>query len=554
MTVLTGFQPSTDPTGNQFLSALVAMIPILAMLITLGGLRWRAHYAGLFSWALACVVAVAVFKMPVAMVAATSAEGFLYGIFPIVWILLAAIWMYQVTVISGRFDDLRRTFYLISDDTRVLGLLIAFCFGGLLEALAGFGAPVAITTVMLIAIGFSKLRAAIVALLANTVPVAFGAVGLPVLMAAKTADMDVYQIAPITGRITAILCIVVPFLLLAVMDGKVGVKQCWPFGLVVGLTFGITKWIISGSALYNLTEVFSAVVSVVVAIAFTRVWKPAGSAEARPRVGAPLVPAVEGEPVEAQSTDASDLTRQRIFMAVVPYVLVIVVFAIANLAPVAKFAKSLDVKIPWPVVSGQLLDSAGKASSHQTYTFSWASTPGILLALVAILVGLIYKVSMKDLFGELVVNAKKMKFTVLTIGSVVALAYVMGDSGQTLALGMWIAGAGAVYPFLAPILGWIGTYVTGSDTSANILFSGLQAGVGDQIGHKALLVGSNAAGGVVGKMISPQSLAIAATAMSLAGSESTVLRKVIGWSLGLLVVLCLVSGLMSTPVLAWVLP
>ncbi|GAB76722.1 lactate permease [Austwickia chelonae] len=554
MTVLTGFQPSTDPTGNQFLSALVAMIPILAMLITLGGLRWRAHYAGLFSWALACIVAVAVFKMPVAMVAATSAEGFLYGIFPIVWILLAAIWMYQVTVISGRFDDLRRTFYLISDDTRVLGLLIAFCFGGLLEALAGFGAPVAITTVMLIAIGFSKLRAAIVALLANTVPVAFGAVGLPVLMAAKTADMDVYQIAPITGRITAILCIVVPFLLLAVMDGKHGVKQCWPFGLVVGLTFGITKWIISGSALYNLTEVFSAVVSVVVAIAFTRVWKPVGSAEARPRVGAPLVPEVEGEPVEAQSTDASDLTRQRIFMAVVPYVLVIVVFAIANLAPVAKFAKSLDVKIPWPVLSGQLLDSVGKASSHQTYTFSWASTPGILLAFVAILVGLIYKVSMKDLFGELVVNAKKMKFTVLTIGSVVALAYVMGDSGQTLALGMWIAGAGAVYPFLAPILGWIGTYVTGSDTSANILFSGLQAGVGDQIGHKALLVGSNAAGGVVGKMISPQSLAIAATAMSLAGSESTVLRKVIGWSLGLLVVLCLVSGLMSTPVLAWVLP
>ncbi|WP_116112777.1 L-lactate permease [Austwickia chelonae] len=554
MTVLTGFQPSTDPTGNQFLSALVAMIPILAMLITLGGLRWRAHYAGLFSWGLACIVAVAVFKMPIAMVAATSAEGFLYGIFPIVWILLAAIWMYQVTVISGRFDDLRRTFYLISDDTRVLGLLIAFCFGGLLEALAGFGAPVAITTVMLIAIGFSKLRAAIVALLANTVPVAFGAVGLPVLMAAKTADMDVYAIAPITGRITAILCLVVPFLLLAVMDGKHGVKQCWPFGLVVGLTFGITKWIISGSALYNLTEVFSAVVSVVVAIAFTRVWKPAGSAEARPRVGAPLVPEVEGGPVEAQSTDASDLTRQRIFMAVVPYVLVIVVFAIANLAPVAKFAKSLDVKIPWPVLTGELLDSAGKASSHQTYTFSWASTPGILLAFVAILVGLIYKVSMKDLFGELVVNAKKMKFTVLTIGSVVALAYVMGDSGQTLALGMWIAGAGVIYPFLAPILGWIGTYVTGSDTSANILFSGLQAGVGDQIGHKALLVGSNAAGGVVGKMISPQSLAIAATAMSLAGAESTVLRKVIGWSLGLLVVLCLVSGLMSTPVLAWVLP
>lgn len=223
------FQPDTNPLGAQWLSALVAALPVIAMLVTLGGLRWKAHLAGPFSWLLAVLVAVTAFGMPVLTALATSAHGFVYGIFPIIWILLTAIWMYEVTVASGRFDDLRRTFFLISEDPRVLGLLIAFCFGGLLEALAGFGAPVAITAAMLIAIGFAPLRSALVALLANTVPVAFGAVGLPVLMAAKTGGFDdVLAISPITGRMTALMCLVVPFLLLAVMDGRKGLKECWP--------------------------------------------------------------------------------------------------------------------------------------------------------------------------------------------------------------------------------------------------------------------------------------------------------------------------------------
>jgi lactate permease len=178
MVLLEVFRPDTNPLGQQWLSALVAFIPVLAMLVTLGALRWKAHWAGVFSWAVALVIAVVAFKMPFLMALSTSAEGFLYGLFPIVWILIAAIWMYQLTVVSGRFDDLRKTFFLISDDPRVLGILIAFCFGGLLEALAGFGAPVAIAAAMLIGIGFGKLRAAITALVANTVPVAFGAVGL----------------------------------------------------------------------------------------------------------------------------------------------------------------------------------------------------------------------------------------------------------------------------------------------------------------------------------------------------------------------------------------
>ena len=562
--LLEGFQPSLNPLGAPWLSALVALIPIACMLITLGALRWKAHVAGAFSWLLAFLVAVLAFKMPALMALSTSVHGFVYGLFPIVWILLMAIWMYQVTVISGRFEDLRNTFFLISDDPRVLGLLIAFCFGGLLEALAGFGAPVAITAVMLVAIGFSKIRAALIALLANTVPVAFGAVGLPVLMAAKTGGFgdNVLAISPITGQITAMLCLVVPFLLLAVMDGKQGVKQCWPVGLVVGITFGVVKWIVSATELYNLTELIAAVVTVGVAIIFTRVWKAQGGAEAISRIGQAVDPELETEPVRAQAPDTSKLTGGRIFMALVPYLMVIVVFGLAAIPAVKDLLKKGDLAFAWPGL-GELLDVNGQAAAHQNYSFQWASTPGILLALVAILTAVVYRVPAADLFKELWVNVKKMKFAMLTIGSVVALAYVMGDSGQTLALGMFFAGAGAIYPFFAPVLGWIGTYVTGSDTSANILFSNLQSGVGQQIGEasalgvekmRALLVGSNAAGGVVGKMISPQSLAIAASAIGLAGSESAILRRIIAWSFILLILLCLISGLMSTPVLSWLLP
>ena len=556
------FTPDSNPLGHQWLSALAAMLPILTMLVTLGALRWKAHHAAGISWLVALLVGVLAFKMPIAMALATSVQGFVYGLFPIVFILLSAIWMYQVTVISGRFDDLRRTFFLISDDPRILGILIAFCFGGLLEALAGFGAPVAIAAAMLIAVGFGKLRAALTALVANTVPVAFGAVGLPVLMAAKAGEVPVQMVAEVTARVCAMLCLVVPFLLLWIMDGKKGVKECWPFGLFVGIVFGITKVIVAATPVFNLTEVFCAVISVALAMVFLKVWQPKGGHEAAGRIGIPMDPSVETEPIKAQATGAEGLTAARIWMSLVPYILVIVVFSIAALPAVKSLLASADQKIAWPLLGG-LNSVTGQPAGHRSYTLPLLSQPGFLLVLVALMVGLVYRVPMKEVFAELGRNAAKMKFSALTIGLVVALAYVMGDSGQTLALGLFVAGAGALYPFLAPILGWIGTYVTGSDTSANLLFSNLQSSVGTQIGTgshlgtetmRGLLVGTGGAGGVVGKMISPQSLTIAATAIGLAGGESVILRNIFKYSIVLLVMMCILAGLMSTPVLSWLVP
>ncbi|MFT3886647.1 MAG: L-lactate permease [Arachnia sp.] len=558
------FQPPASPLGNLWLAALVASLPIIAMVVTLAGLRWKAYLAGPFSWFIAFLVAVTAFQMPWQMALATSAEGFVYGIFPIVWILLSAIWMYEVTVTSGRFDDLRRTFFLISDDPRVLAILISFCFGGLLEALAGYGAPVAITAAMLVAIGFAPLRAALIALLANTVPVAFGAVGLPVMEAARVGGFDnVLDISPITGRLTAMLCLVVPFLLLMVIDGKRGLKQCWPFGLVVGISFGVTKWIVSALPLYNLTEMIASVVTVGVALVFLRLWRPTGGEEATARIGIPVDPTLESSaPKPATSATEASLTPARIVMALVPYILVIIAFGIAAIPAVKQSLVTADLHLDWPLLEG-LRTAAGDVAANHSYAFKWASSPGLLLALVAITSGLIYKMSLGQIFGVLWTNIKKMRFAMLTIGSVVALAYVMGDSGQTLTLGSLIAGAGIVFPFLSPVLGWLGTYVTGSDTSANILFSKLQATVGEQISPgshlgthdmQALLVGASASGGVVGKMISPQSLTVAATAIGIVGAESTILRRIFGWSLVLLALLCLLAGLMSTPVLSWLLP
>ncbi len=562
MVLLEVFRPDTNPLGHQWLSALVAFLPVLSMLITLGALRWKAHWAGIFSWGVALVIAVTAFKMPIGMAFSSSVQGFLYGLFPIVWILVSAIWMYQITVVSGRFDDLRKTFFLISDDPRVLGILIAFCFGGLLEALAGFGAPVAIAAAMLIGIGFGKLRAAVTALVANTVPVAFGAVGLPVLQAAKTAGLDISAVAPVSARICAILGLVVPFLMLSIMDGKKGVKEVWPFGLFVSIVFGATKWIVASTPLYNLTEIFAAIITVGLSMILLKFWKPKGGRDAAQRIGVPMDTSIETEAVKAEKIDTSDLNGNKIFMALVPYILVIVVFAIAAVPAIKKAMAKADVAMKWPGLAN-LQAASGKPSAHIAYTWPWLSQPGFLLAVVAILVGLIYRVTIIDIFKELWVNVKKMKFSMLTIGMVVALAYVMGDSGQTLALGLFIAGAGAVYPFLAPLLGWIGTYVTGSDTSANILFSNLQSTVGQQIGQgtslgvegmRGLLVGTGAAGGVVGKMISPQSLTVAATAIGLIGGESVILRKVLKYSVLLIALMCIVAGLMSTPVLSWILP
>lgn len=577
------FTPSTDPVLNSVAwSAIVALLPLLTFFILLAVVKTRAHVAGAFALLTALLVGIVAFNMPVGLALLSATQGGVFGAFPVLWIVIMAVWLYQVTVLSGRFEDLRRVFDVIGKgDVRLQAVLIAFCFGGLLEALAGFGAPVAITATMLLALGLPPLRAAAAVLVANTAPVAFGAMAIPITTAAGLTGLQATDIASIVGRQAPILATVVPLILLFILDGRKGLKECWPAALVVGFAFAIAQFLCSNYFSYELTDIVASLAGLGAAVLFFRFWTPKGSDAARERLGVASAAVAEktasttagggshrATAVATTETAEDRLTPTRTWLALFPYFLVIVIFGIAKLwklgVNVPALLASTDVKIPWPILHDALVNAEGKPVSSTIYSFQWLSTPGTLLLFTGLIVAFVYskydeggryRITVGDAVMEIGRTIYRMRWAGLTIITVLALAYVMNHSGQTISIGTWLAGTGAFFAFLSPVLGWIGTAVTGSDTSANALFAKLQQTAGLKAGiDPNLLVAGNTSGGVVGKLISPQNLAIAASAVNLEGQESVILRKVVGWSVGLLLVLCTLSYLQSTPILGWMLP
>jgi lactate permease len=570
------FRQELAPLGSLTVSALVALLPLLTIFVLLGVLRVKAHWAALASVAVAVLVAVLAFGMPVGLALLSATEGAVFGLFPIMWIVFTAIWLYQLTVVSGRFDDLRTAFGYISDDPRCQAIIIAFCFGGLMEALAGFGAPVAITGVMLMGLGFSPIRAAVVVLLANTAPVAFGAIGTPIITAGTLTNIPYQEIGAYVGRQTPLLALVVPLLLVLLVDGARGVRETWPVALSVGATFAVAQFVASNYISVELTDIIASLLGLVAAVVTLRVFTPAGGAEATERLRAhqaeeagagtrdreetALGGGTSGGATrtveQAPAAESTRLDGGRLLLAFFPYLLVIVVFCLAKLVtPLSKALAATDVKVKWPGLDGHVLSAAGKPVTSTVYNFQWLSSPGSLLLICGIITALVYRLSPARATGEFVATAVKLRFAFLTVASVLALAYVMNTSGQTTTVGNWIAATGAFFAFLSPILGWLGTAVTGSDTSANALFATLQQTAAQKAGiDPHLLVAANTSGGVVGKMISPQNLTIAATAVGVVGRESDLFRRCVLWSIGLLLVLCVLVFLQSTAVLAWMLP
>ncbi len=570
------YTPTLDPLASGIgWSAAVACLPLLTVFVTLGVLRWKAHFAGLAGLAVALLVAVLAYDMPVTLAGLSATQGFVFGLFPIVWIVICAIWLYELTVASGRFEHLRQVIDAISDDPRIQAIIIAFGFGGLLEALAGFGAPVAITGVMLLAVGFAPMRAAVVVLLANTAPVAFGAIGIPIITAGNLTGIDYHEIGAYVGHQTPLVALFVPLFIAFLTDGRRGIRQTWPVAVAVGVVFAVAQWVSATWISVELTDIVASLAGIAAAVVVLRFWKPAGTEAARERLlrdrddevdptgtgTAPSLPAsgttrtTTSATTSATTTSAEPLTGRRTLMALFPYLLVIVVFSLAKLwAPLKSFLASTDIAVPWPGLDGNILTAAGSPATTTIYKFTWLSTPGTLLLICGAVVAVVYRVGAgraARIFGDTLV---KLRYSALTVGAVLALAYVMNQSGQTITIGTWIAGTGAFFAYLSPILGWLGTAVTGSDTSANALFATLQQTAATSAGlDPTLLVAANTSGGVVGKMISPQNLAIAATAVGLVGRESDIFRKVIWWSLSLLLALCLLVGLQSS-VLSWMLP
>lgn len=552
------FTAHTDAVGGSLaLSALVATLPLLAFFVMLLGIKARAHTSAIVSLAVAILVAVFGFKMPLDLSLMSAVRGGIYGIFPIVWVILMAIWFYQVTVVSGRFEDLRRTFDRIGGgDLRIQAILIAFCFGGLLEALAGFGAPVAITATMILALGVKPLKAAITVLIANTAPVAFGAVAIPITTAGEVGGKDAAHIAAIVGHQAPFLAFFVPFILLWILDGIKGLKDAWVPAAIIGASFAVAQWWAAVHFAYQLTDVIACIVSLGVAVVFLQFWKPRGIAGVRERYGLPA---------EADAAD-EELTGVRIWMALMPYAVVVIIFGLANLyQPLVAWLKTTAISVPMPLLKDRLVTASGD-HVKSAYSFAWLGNPGTYLLIAGLIVTVIYLVfnekgryafTFGDAIKEIFTTAYRMRWTALTIACVLALAYVMNYSGQTVAIGEYVASLGTVYALLSPVLGWVGTAVTGSDTSANALFGKLQVTAAEHLQQGGiqgatpeLMLAANTTGGVVGKMISPQSLAIAATSVQLEGKESDIFKALLPWTVILLVAVCVLVFLQSN-VLHW---
>ncbi|WP_433298392.1 L-lactate permease [Pseudonocardia sp. CA-142604] len=551
------YQQVIAPLGGSLgWSALAAAIPLLVLFLLLGVFRVRAWLASLIGLLVAFVIAVLVDGMPVPAAADAAAEGAAYGLYPILWIVINAIWIYHLTVESGHFDVLRRAFARISADKRVQGVIIAFSFGALLEALAGFGAPVAICAVMLVAIGMKPLKAGAVALIADTAPVAFGAVGLPITTLAQVSGLPLDDLAGMTGRQVPILAVFVPLVMLVVLDGRRGLREAWPAGLVAGVTFAVAQFLVASYGPVQLVDIVASLVSAASVLLLLQVWQPAGIPDDGPDggrmpAGARLVP--EG-PGAASRPAVPGVTGGdsggQVLLAFVPYLIVIVLFAL-SVVPVLKAVLSAPtVTFGWPGLD--VRTPSGAPVSLTMFKFDWLIASGTVLLIAGLLTGAALRISPLRLVRAYGHTLYQLRGAGVTVMAVLGLAYVMNLSGQTATLGLFLAGAGSLYALFAPLLGWFGTAVTGSDTSSNSLFGALQASVGHSTGiSPILLAAGNTSGGVLGKMISPQSLAIGAAAVGLAGREGELLRRVLVPTALFVAAMCLLVYLQSTPVLSW---
>ncbi|MEV1022441.1 L-lactate permease [Streptomyces sp. NPDC050264] len=537
------FIQQLEPVGGSLgLSALIAALPLVTVLVLLGAVRMKAHRAGLIGLAAAALVAWLVYDMPLGQTLSSAAQGALFGLFPILWIVVNALWVYRMTVRTQHFDILRRSFGRLSDDPRIQALVIAFCFGALLEALAGFGAPVAICSVMLVALGFDPVKAAVVSLVANTAPVAFGAMGTPVVTLAQVTGLPLDSVASVVGRQTPLLALIVPLLLVGLVDGRRGLRETWVPALACGFAFAVVQFAASNYVSAQLADIGAALIGAGALVAVPHARRPV----AEP-VRAAVLTGVRSEDLD------EDDPRPEVLRAYAPYALIVVVFSVAQIPAVKDWLAQANQVFDWPFLNVAAPD--GKPVGGNIFTLPLVSTGGTLVLLAGVCTAVVLGVHARVAVREWLGTVYELRFAILTVTTVLALAYVMNLSGQAATIGHFVAAAGAGLAFLSPVLGWFGVAVSGSDTSANALFGALQVTAAQQSGlSPELLAAANSSGGVLGKMISPQNLTIACAAVGLAGREGDLLRKVLPWSLGLLLVMCLIVFAQSTVVLSWMLP
>ena len=545
------------PLGSLPLSALVAAIPVVVLLGALAFFHVKAHVAALLGLALAFGIAVGVYGMPLQMATATALYGAAFGLLPIGWIILNAIFIYDITVKTGKFEVVKDEIAGLAGDRRIQVLLIAFAFGAFIEGAAGFGTPVAISAAMLIGLGFKPLQAAGLALIGNTAPVAYGALGTPIITLAKVTGLNELALSAMTGRQLPFFSLMVPFWLVWAMAGFRGVLGVWPACLVAGLSFAVPQFFVSNFYGPNLVDIVAAASCIVCTYLFLKVWQPKEEfrfADDAKSDAAPGASAYGTVGAQARGRSAGEA-----FMGWMPWIVLSVLVFIWGLPSVKTAMNGLfNPTFAVPHLHNLVLKAPPVAAKVHPegalYSLNLLSATGTGLFLAGLIAGLWLKLSPVDLVKTYLGTLKRVRYSLLTIAAMLALGFTTRYSGSDSTMGLAFASTGMLFPFFSPLLGWLGVALTGCDTSSNVLFGNLQVVTAKQIGMNPILAAAaNSSGGVMGKMIDAQSIVVASVATKQDGKEGEILKYVFWHSL---VLACLVGVLVFAQAywLTWMVP
>ena len=543
------WQQIYDPMGSMVLSTLLAAIPVVVMLGALGFFHIKAHYAAGMGLIAAILVAVFAYGMPVDMAGRAAMLGGFTGLLPIGWIVLTIIFLHQLTEQNGSFKVLQDSLSGITEDRRIQLLLIAFCFGAFFEGAAGFGTPVAVTAAILIGLGFSPLAASGLSLIANTAPVAFGALGTPVITLAQVHGYDLMEVTAMIGRQLPFFSLLVPFWLIWAFAGRKGMMEIWPAILVTGLSFAIPQYLVSNFMGPELVDIIAAIVSMLCLVGFLRVWQPKKIWTS---------PALRGKDVSAHEAKPPQPivrhSKEALIAAWTPWAILSVFVFVWGLPPFKKWLNglfapkfpieglhNLVMKVP-PVVPTPHPEAA-------VYTLNLLSATGTGILLAAIVSALVMKYSPVAIVRTFFKTVWLVRYSLLTIVLMLALGTLTRFSGTDTTLGLAFANTGMLYPFFGTLMGWMGVALTGSDTASNVLFGGMQKVAAEQLGLSPNLMGAaNSSGGVMGKMIDAQSIVVASTATRWFNKEGEILRYVFFHSIALA---CLVGLYVTMQAYVW---
>jgi len=538
-----------DPAGNLWISSLISLLPIAFFFVALAVLRMKGWLAGTLTVAIALAVALFFYGMPAQKALAAAGYGFVYGLWPIAWIIIGAVFLYKVSVKTGQFEIIRASILSVTEDQRLQMLMVGFAFGAFLEGAAGFGAPVAITAALLVGLGFKPLYAAGLCLIVNTAPVAFGAMGIPIIVAGQVTGLDAFEIGQMAGRQLPFLTIIVLFWIMAIMDGWRGIKETWPAVLVAGGSFAIAQYLTSNFIGPELPDITASLASLVCLTLFLRRWKPVRIFRFDTEIS---------QQAAVQAQQAPSYGVGQIVKAWSPFLILTAMVTVWSIKPFKSLFASGGLlqgwvlKMPVPGLD-QLVQKMppivpAPTAYEAVYKFDWFSATGTAIMLAALIAIVMLRMPARTALRTFAETVQELRTPIYSIGMVLAFAFIANYSGLSATLALALAHTGGAFTFFSPFLGWLGVFLTGSDTSSNALFAALQATTAQQIGvSEVLLVAANTTGGVTGKMISPQSIAIACAAVGLAGKEADLFRFTVKHSL----IFTVMVGLITTAQAYW---